>query len=220
MIRLLFALALSAVLAAPAVADRRGGTDPTAAASRREDIKKKIRTMRAYTLTEELGLDEATAGRLFPVLAKWDDVTDKLLVQRVDLTRQLRTAQQLVPKAIERLIDDAVANQKAFWDLEDKRLAELRKILTPAQTAQLLVVLPEFERKIQNQLRRAIAKPNGRARGRTRMDPDENDDDADAAPPELPGPQEPRTGPAKRGGPPAPPACDPFSTRFGCPPKR
>ena len=216
MIRLVFALALSAVLAAPAVADRRGGMDPTAAASRREDIKKKIRTMRAYTLTEELGLDEATGGRLFPVLAKWDDVTDKLLAQRVELTRQLRAAGQLQPKGIERLIDAAVANQKAFWDLEDKRLVEIRKILSPAQTAQLLVVLPQFERKIQNQLRRAIMKPAGRARGRARADFDDDDEEEDAAPAELPGPQPPRTGPAKQ----AVPPCDPFTSRGGCPPKR
>jgi len=223
MIRLVFALVLSALIAAPAVAERRrNGFDDQAAAlaTRREDIKKKIRTMRAYTLTEELGLDEATAGKLFPVLAKWDDVTDKLLVQRVNLTSQLRGAGQLAPKAIERLIDDAVANQKAFWDLEDKRLAELRKILSPAQTAQLLVVLPKFERRIQNQLRKAIAKTGARARGRARADFDDDDDD-DAAPPELPGPQAPRTGPAKQAVPPASTECDPFSSRYGCtPPKR
>jgi len=54
-----------------------------------ETIKKKIRALRAYTLTEELKLDDKTAAQLFPALARWDDVTDKLLVQRVDLTRQL-----------------------------------------------------------------------------------------------------------------------------------
>lgn len=221
MIRLVFALVLSAVIAAPAIADRRRNPmDPADVATRREDIKKKIRTMRAYTLTEELALDEATAGKLFPLLAKWDDVTDKLLAQRVDLTRQLRAAGQLPPKQIERLIDDAVANQKAFWDLEDKRLAELRKILTPAQTAQLLVVLPQFERRIQNQLRKAIAKPGGRGRARARADFDDDDGEDDAAPPELPGPQAPRTGPAKQAVPPASAPCDPFNSRYGCPPKR
>ncbi len=219
MIRMLFALALSAVVIAPAVADRRTTADPADAAVRREDIKKKIRTMRAYTLTEELALDEATAGKLFPVLAKWDDVTEKLLAQRVNLTSQLRRSATLAPKAVDKLIDEALANQRAFWDLEDKRLAELRKILTPAQTAQLLVVLPQFERRIQNQLRRAISKP-GRARGRARRNEDIDDDlEGDEQPAGLPGPQDPRTGPAKRVVPPATP-CDPFSSRYGCPSKR
>lgn len=221
MIRLLFALVLSATAVAPAVADaRRGGPDPAATAQRREDIKKKIRTMRAYTLTEELGLDEATAGKLFPVLAKWDDVTDKLLAQRVDLTRQLRDSRALAPKVVERLIDDAVANQRAFWDLEDKRLAEIRKILSPAQTAQLLVVLPQFERRIQNQLRKAIAKPGRAGRGRARADFDDEDEDEGPPPADLPGPAQPRTGPAKQAVPPASTACDPFSSRYGCSPRR
>jgi len=160
--------------AQPALAERRRN-DMVAPADRRETVKKKIRALRAYTLTEELGLDEATSAKLFPVLAKWDDVTDKLLVTRVDLTKQLAaTDARTDPKTINRLIDDAVANQKAFWDLEDKRLVELRKILTPAQTAQIVLVLPAFERRIQNQLRKAIQN-----RGRGRALPDDDDDDAD-----------------------------------------
>jgi len=211
-------LALSLMIGGTALADSRAPMDPAAAATRREDIKKKIRTMRAYTLTEELSLDEATAGRLFPLLAKWDDVTEKLLAQRVDLTRQLKKAAQLPPRQIERLVDEAIANQRAFWDLEDKRLAEIRKILSPAQTAQILVVLPQFERKIQNQLRKAISKP-ARARGRARADFDD-DDDVEAPPAELPGPQVPRSGPPRRAVPPASTGCDPFENRGPCPPKR
>src|SRR3954471_19029531 len=145
------ALALTLAIAAPAVAQPASPTVPAGPgapgaqnAAKREAIKKRIRALRAYTLTEELGLDEQTAGRLFPALAKWDDVTDKLLVARVDVNRRLRAAETLRDaKAIDRLIDEAIANQKAFWDLEDKRLGELRKILSPAQTARLLVVLPE-----------------------------------------------------------------------------
>ena len=156
---------------------------PNAPQDRREAVKKKIRAMRAYTLTEELGLDEKGASRLFPILAKWDDVTDKLLQARVDIQRRLTSGNVTDPKQLDKLIDEAVANQKAFWDLEDKRLAELRKVLTPAQTARLLVVLPAFERKIQNQLKRAI---NRRANA-ARATPDDIDED-DLAP-DLPAPR-------------------------------
>jgi Spy/CpxP family protein refolding chaperone len=140
-------------------------------ADRREEVKKKIRAMRAYTLTEELALDEKTAAKLFPVLARWDDVTDKLLQQRVDIMQRVAAAggaSGADPKVLDKLIDEVVANQKGFWDLEEKRLAELRKILTPAQTAKLIVVLPAFERKIQNQLRRAMRR--GAAAARRGMD--------------------------------------------------
>ena len=146
-------------------------------AARREAIKKKIRALRAYTLTEELQLDDKTTARLFPVLARWDDVTEKLVQQRVDLMRRLHASGELKdPKAVDRLIDEAIANQKAFWDLEDRRVAELRKVLTPAQTARMLLVLPAFERRIQNQLRRAIS------RRWADVDGDAEDDDLDERP--------------------------------------
>jgi hypothetical protein len=155
-------LALGLGLGPPAIAEaqpRRAGAAQAGTAERREQIKKKIRAVRAYTLTEELTLDEATASRLFPLLARYDDETDKLLEKRVELQRRLRRADAMRdPRAIDRLIDEALANQRAFWDLEDRRIVELRKVLSPAQAAKLLVVLPALERRIENQLRRAITQ--------------------------------------------------------------
>jgi hypothetical protein len=141
--------------------DARGSAAPAAPISneRREQIKKKIRAMRAYTLTEELALDEQSAAKLFPLLARYDDETDKLLERRIELQRRLRRADTMRDsRAIERLIDDALTNQRAFWALDDQRVNDLRKILMSAQVAKLLVVLPALERRIQNQLRKAIVQ--------------------------------------------------------------
>jgi hypothetical protein len=164
---------------------RRGGpvgpsglTDRPAAAERREQIKRKIRALRAYTLTEDLALDEQTAGKLFPVLARYDDETDKLLEKRGDIQRRLRHADALRdPRAVDRLIDEAVATQHGFWDLEDRKFAELRKLLTPVQAARLLVVLPALERRIQNQLRKAIVQRRALPPGGPAGNPDDADDD-------------------------------------------
>lgn len=156
------ALVIVLLVGAPTFADAQPRGGPAAVQQRREAIKKKIRAMRAYTLTEELALDEKTAAKLFPVLAKWDDVTDKLIQQRLDIQRRMAAGEAGDPKALDRIIDEAVANQRALWDLEDKRLAELRKILTPQQTSRLIVVLPAFERKVRNQLRRAGARRGAR----------------------------------------------------------
>jgi len=163
-------------------AERRGPAAGTT--ERREQIKKKIRAMRAYTLTEELALDEQTAGKLFPVLSRYDDETDKLLEQRVELQRRLRRADSINdPRAVERLLDEAVANQRGFWDLEDKRIADLRKILAPVQAAKLLIVLPALERKIQNQLRKAIVQ---RQPAGTTDEADDDQEPDESAPPTKP----------------------------------
>lgn len=186
MIRVL-AIVLAFFVAVPVV-HAQPGLGP-AAADKREKIKKKIRALRAYTLTEELSLDETTAGKLFPVMAKYDDELDRLLVQRADIERRLKASGDIKdPRALDKLIDEAAANQKAFWDSQERRLGELRKILTPAQTARLLVVLPALERKIQNQLQRAIrggSGPGARKGKELGGNPyaGDNDDDDDVAPP-------------------------------------
>ncbi len=196
---------------------------------RREKVKQKIRALRAYTLTEALSLDEKTAGKLFPALAKWDDVTDKLMAQRIDVQRQLEASEGKDARSVDKLIDEAMANQRALLELEEKRLAELRKILTPAQTAKLLVVLPQFERRIRNRLTRAIEnRPGNRprdgrfrggwrgARGGDPLDePDDEDDDDSAPPPRTRLPE--RTTPM-RDTPRAPDRgkCDPFNSVHGC----
>lgn len=158
--------------------------DPARGNDRREQIKKKVRALRAYTLTDELALDEQTAARLFPVMSRYDDDFDRLLEQRVDVQRRLRRADVLKDtRAIDRLIDEAITNQRGFWDLQDKRLQALRKILTPAQTAKLLVVLPAVERRIENQLRKAIVQ---RRPGSTVDDDDDQEPDERPPPPQRP----------------------------------
>ena len=59
---------------------------------KRDKVKQRIRIMRAMVLTEQLDLDEATAGKLFPVLDKYDDVLAKLLAERAALRDKLATA--------------------------------------------------------------------------------------------------------------------------------
>ncbi|HET9989990.1 MAG TPA: hypothetical protein VFQ65_15775 [Kofleriaceae bacterium] len=147
---------------------------PVAQETKQERVKRRVRMMRAMALTEELRLDSEGAGKLFPLLEKYDDEFDRLLVERGKLQHQLDAADGKPAKQIDKLIDDSLANQRKFWDLEDKRVAELRKILTPAQVARVLVVLPALERKIQNQLRNAV-RPGARMGGKNR--PLDDDDD-------------------------------------------
>ena len=182
------AFVLACLVATPAFAQAPGQTPPNNGPNqpqlnRRERIKKRIRALRAYTLTEELQLDEATAGRLFPLLARYDDEFDRLLGARADIAKRLAAAGRgNDARAANTLVDEAIANQRAFWEMEDKRLAELRKILSAQQVARLLVVLPPLERKIENQLRNAIQGKGAGAQGpgpnrRARPPVDDDEDD-------------------------------------------
>ena len=172
------ALALALAIAAPAAAQP-GNPSAAQLQKRRERIKNRIRSIRAAKLVEELG--EATTAKILPVLARYDDDFDKLLQQRADIERRLAAAGNQPDKAVDQLVDEAVDNQRAFWTAEDNRLKEIRKLLTPPQTARLLVVLPPLERRIQNQLRNAIMRQQNPARDA--LDSDDDDDTPAPGPP-------------------------------------
>jgi len=146
--------------------------------ARAQRIKERIRERRAFELTDALDLDPQTAARMAAVFARYDDEFDRLLAARNELQRKLTGADQIKdPRALQKLIDDAIANQHSFRDVEDHRLAELRTILTPQQTARLIVVLPQLERRLQNQLQKAIAKGNAKPRRANRRPVTDDDDD-------------------------------------------
>lgn len=139
----------------PRPAAEAAATGPLAGA-KRDKIRRKLLALRAFRLTEELALDEASAARLFPLLAKYDPQLEQLTLDRMTLARQLQ--QGPTGAAADDLINRAVVNRRALLELEERRLADLRKVLTPQQTARLLVVLPEIETQLKRQIRQVVRK--------------------------------------------------------------
>jgi hypothetical protein len=174
------AIALVALLVTSAAAQpgpRVGPPGPSVSAENaRDKIKDQIRAMRAARLVARLRLDEKTATRLVPALDKFDDEFEKLLVARAELQKKIANAPK-DDRVADRLVDEALANQRAFRDVEERRLAELRKILTPAQFLKLINVLPQVEQHIRNEIQKAIQ------RGPT------DDDDLVGSPKPAPPPQ-------------------------------
>lgn len=169
-----FALAASMASIPAAAADpgpRVGDRDAA-----REQARQKIRALRAMILVQELGLDEATAGKLGPVLARHDDELARLQAERRGLRKAMRDALAgNDDRKLEGLVDALVANQRARWDREQARFAEVRKLLSPRQAARLLDVLPQIDRRILQGLRRAVTADD-------QLD-DDADDDAPPPPP-------------------------------------
>jgi hypothetical protein len=168
LIRSLIVLALLALVAPvdPALADgpRRDRTaQADKAEKKRAKLKKKIRTMRAIVLAEELDLDEDTAAKLFPILNKYDDEFAKLAKESLDIRAKIDAANDSGDDDdLDDLVDDLMDNQRARWDLDEDRFKAVRKVLTPKQAARILVVLPEIDRKILQGVKKAIAGKTGK----------------------------------------------------------
>lgn len=141
----------------PEVAQVEGKTaDP--AERKKAKLKKRLRTMRAVFLIDELELDEETAAKLMPILNQYDDEFAKLAREALDLRARLDTA---ADADLDDLIDDLVDNQRARWTLDEKRFKEVRKVLTRKQAARILIVLPEIDRRLLEGARKAIKAPKG-----------------------------------------------------------
>ncbi|MCE9573851.1 MAG: hypothetical protein K8W52_11945 [Deltaproteobacteria bacterium] len=149
---------------------------PAGGGGKREKIKQQILALRAWMITRELSLDEATAGKVFPVLAKYDDQFAKILRENLDLRREAEAAAaRNDDKALDGVVDKFLANQRARWAIEEARFKDVRRLLTPAQAARLVVMLPKVDRRLQLELRKALRPAAGHRRGRGRGRADDTD---------------------------------------------
>jgi hypothetical protein len=177
-----------------ASAQRRAGPGRAGAVQAdRDALKKRIRAMRVWYLTEELALDDATAARLFPVLARYDDQLEALQVEGARLRRELR--QGLAGRGNQaetaRLVDALLAHYDKVYQLQRDRVIAARKVLSAAQAGRLLLVLPRVDNAIRRQIGRVMRGQAGLGKGERRrvrrgMSPDLEDpytDDDDDMPP-------------------------------------
>lgn len=135
--------------------------------------------MRAWYLTEQLALDEATSARLFPVLVRFDDRIDELHQRGVQLRRALRremAAARPNPAALDRMVNGLLAHYEDVYRVQRERFAAVRRVVTPAQSAKLLLVLPRIDDAIRRQIQRAMGGARKGARGKEAGDADDLDE--------------------------------------------
>jgi Spy/CpxP family protein refolding chaperone len=125
----------------------------------REQIIDKLRAERMWKLTETLKLDEPTAARLFPLLARFEDQERALGQERGPIARELRDAinvptpdQNRINGLVEKLMGIRARRQA----LEAEKLAAVRKVLTPVQMGKLMLVAPKIDEGFRERIREAL----------------------------------------------------------------
>ena len=155
-------MTVASALATPAWAQRPAGTPaaparPATAApddhrtpdQLRQEVLERMRALRAFRIVDALKLDEATSGRLFPILARYDDREIQIATERHQVMHELRADADAPRPDDARLNADLnrlLAVRAKQRQLEDDRIRDVRKVLTPAQQAKLVLLLPRLER--------------------------------------------------------------------------
>src|SRR5690606_7391928 len=108
---------------------------------KRERVMERIRAVRARKLTQALGLDEATAAALFPILERHDAAIARLVHETGALRRELAQASR-AGGVRDAALDERAARlfvlQRQLIDLHEARFREARTVLTAEQAAALL----------------------------------------------------------------------------------
>lgn len=137
---------------------RRPGGDPE---ELRREVMERMRAMRAWKLAEALKLDEGTSAKLFPLLSRYDEREVEIMKEMGDSMRGLR-AEVEAPKPdntrITTYIDKLLATRGKQRGLEDDKVKDLRKILSPVQQAKLVMLLPRIEQHFRERIREAMEK--------------------------------------------------------------
>jgi Spy/CpxP family protein refolding chaperone len=161
---LVAALVLGALTLTPVAHAAPGGRPGPGAGAKREKIRERIQQLRNDELKKQLGLADTTAGTLFAVVNKYDDLIFPLKAEIGQARRELKQmldAGKVDDARANKLIDTMVADRAKIEQYERARFDEARKILTPAQSAKLVVYLPDIERAIEREIRKAVRKRLG-----------------------------------------------------------
>ncbi len=130
----------------------RDGSSAGPDAQKREEIRKKIDTVRMWRLTEALKLDEKTGTKLASFLSTIEEKRRLLMSEHMQAMKDLRTALAAVnpdAKTLKNHLDKLEKNRKEMVELQRKEMNGVRDILTVEQQARYVVFQQDFRREMR-----------------------------------------------------------------------
>jgi len=149
--------------------DNQTGRGNAMSEEKREEIRKKIETVRIWRLTERLKLDTATSAKLASFLNSFDQQRKSVMREQMAGMRELRSylqSQKPDEAKIKTALGKLQKNQHALQELRDKEFDGLKEILTVEQQAQFLLFQQEFQREMREMIAGARGGGSGPWRGR------------------------------------------------------
>jgi Spy/CpxP family protein refolding chaperone len=154
----------TAALAQPRGPGGPGGPGGPPSEEMRAKMHEKVRAMRMEKIVELLKPDAATLAKLKDVADRFDTqefaARKEMPKARKELMEQLDAAKP-DEKVIAKLTDQLLTGRAAMHKNEEDRAAALRKILPPAQFAELFLAWPEINREVRDDIRKAMHKSKG-----------------------------------------------------------
>jgi Spy/CpxP family protein refolding chaperone len=160
-------LKLWLIIALSCVAVSVVSAQPGGKKNKKQEVEEKLKEYRHYVMQTELGLDDATAAKLFAA-------TDPMLDQMRDLRAEMKKltddieleARKTKPddKKLTELLDSLSKKELEYQTLRVSAFDKTKEILTPLQRVKLLQTMQELDKKIRDLIREAKATKNSPAK--------------------------------------------------------
>jgi Spy/CpxP family protein refolding chaperone len=141
-----------------------GGEPPSAA--KREEVRKKIETVRIWKLTEALKLDPDTSARVSAFINPLDQQRQEIAREQFMTMRELRLLLQSAKPdeaKVKASLDKLEKNRLAMQETRNREYTGLKNILTTEQQARFIIFQQDFRREMRHMI--SGAKGNGPGRG-------------------------------------------------------
>lgn len=139
-----------------------------ASEAKREEVRKKLETVRMWRLTEALKLDEKTSTQLASFLSSIDEKRRGLIKANREAIKEMRASLNTGKPDEGKLkagIDRIERNQQAIQELRQKEINGVKGMLTTEQQARYLVFQQDFRREIRSMIAGARGKGTGMGPG-------------------------------------------------------
>ena len=133
----------------------------------RQQIRKRIETIKIWKLTEELNLTEQQSEKFFPVYNKFKDDTEAIEIERrqvIEKLDELTTKENSSADEINKLLDEIERLDGNFNSTKAVFRGKLEDILTIQQIGRLYVFEVMFQRQMQEIVRDIRQKTKGESR--------------------------------------------------------
>lgn len=141
---------------------------------KREEVRRKIETLRVWRMTEALRLDEKTAAKFIPLVTVLDQRRAELYRGNLDTLRELRGLLEPVPpdeKKLRAALEKIEQHHREMMKVRERELEAAKDHLTIEQQARYVLFQHEFQREMRRMIRRAQGEPGMGTPGRGGMGP-------------------------------------------------
>lgn len=135
---------------------------PNKKTAKQAQVEERIKEYRHYIIQTELGLDDATAAKLFAVMDPYTEKIQTLRLEEREIHQNLKAEllkEKPDEKKLEGLLDDLTAKDLEIQKTRNEAFQATKGILTSKQRVELLELIPDVDRRIRELIKEAKKKP-------------------------------------------------------------